>query len=1148
MSGSGSLVQSGPGTLRLAGTVSGFTGAYLLSGGTLELTNPSSLASSSTVQFASGSTATLQVDGAITTPAVISGLNTGDVIDLAGLTFNGNTTPVVSGSQVSVTEGTTTEVLTIAGAAFTSFTLASDGRSGTVLTGSSAQPVVSSGATLVVSSGVTSANVVVRPGGTLDVLRGGTAQFTAVSGIEIVLGTEASGGVASGGVQTVSSGGLVSGDAVSSGGAQTVLGGGIVRGGSVTSGASETVSSGGVASGVTVVGSQTVLAGGSASGTVVSANFFATGELVSGGIVTGTQLQGGEVIVEGAGAVGGSAVGTILSGFESFLYVYSGGVTTGTVISGPINEENVYASGSALGTTVSSGSLQIVAGGFTSGTVLVGGSQSITSGVALNDVVSSGATVTDNATLAFTESAGSTTIVSGTLSGSGSLVQSGPGTLKLAGTASGFTGGYLLSGGTLELTNPGSLASSSTVQFAAGSTATLQIDGTATTSAVISGLNTGDTIDLAGLTFSGSTTPVVSGSQVSVTEGTTTEVLTVAGASYTSFTLASDGHSGTLLTGSGTQPVVSSGATLVVSSGVTSANVLVRTGGTLDVLKGGTAQSTMLAGTEIVLGTEASGGVASGGVQTVSSGGVVSGDTVSSGGAQTVLGGGIVRGGSVMSGASETVSSGGVASGVTVVGSQTVLAGGSASGTVVSANFFATGELVSGGVVTGTQLQGGDVLVEGAGAVSGSAVGTVVTGTEGIVYVYGGGVTTGTVLSGSYGEESVYGSGSALGTTVNSGNTQYLYGGFTSGTVLVGGSQSITSGVALNDVVSSRGTVTDNATLAFTEAAGSSTTFSGTLSGSGSLVQSGPGTLKLAGTVSGFTGGYLLSGGTLELTNPGNLTSSSTVQFASGSTATLQVDGAITTPAVISGLNAGDIIDLAGLSFVSSGGISVSGNSVTVSEGGASETLTIAGASFFPGFTDMADASGGTDLTIACYCTGTLIATPQGERPVESLAIGDTLVTASGAHRPIRWIGRRSYAGRFLAANPAVQPIRFRAGSLGGGLPHRDLLVSPEHAMFIDGVLVPARCLVNGVTIKQERDCKRVDYFHVELAAHDVIFAEGAPSETFVDDDSRGVFHNAAEWNGPSDGPARYYAPRVENGFALQAVRDRLSVLAEQAA
>ena len=76
----------------------------------------------------------------------------------------------------------------------------------------------------------------------------------------------------------------------------------------------------------------------------------------------------------------------------------------------------------------------------------------------------------------------------------------------------------------------------------------------------------------------------------------------------------------------------------------------------------------------------------------------------------------------------------------------------------------------------------------------------------------------------------------------------------------------------------------------------------------------------------------------------------------------------------------------------------------------------------------------------------------------------------------------------------------------------RDLLVSPCHAMFLDGLLIPASSLVNGTTIRQESWVERVEYVHIELAEHDVIFAEGAPSETFLHDDSRNVFQNASEF------------------------------------
>ena len=184
---------------------------------------------------------------------------------------------------------------------------------------------------------------------------------------------------------------------------------------------------------------------------------------------------------------------------------------------------------------------------------------------------------------------------------------------------------------------------------------------------------------------------------------------------------------------------------------------------------------------------------------------------------------------------------------------------------------------------------------------------------------------------------------------------------------------------------------------------------------------------------------------------------------------------------------------------------------------------------------------------VACYARGTLIATPAGEIAVEDLAIGDPVTTAAGAAEPVRWIGRRSYAGRFLAGRRHLLPIVFRAGSLGSGLPRRDLRVSPAHAMLLDGLLVPASCLVNGTSIVQDAACRRVDYLHIELARHDVILAEGAPSETFLDDDSRGLFHNAGEYRALyPDEPAagRYCAPRVESGFALEAIRQRLDAIA----
>ncbi|HEY0909032.1 MAG TPA: Hint domain-containing protein, partial [Bradyrhizobium sp.] len=185
---------------------------------------------------------------------------------------------------------------------------------------------------------------------------------------------------------------------------------------------------------------------------------------------------------------------------------------------------------------------------------------------------------------------------------------------------------------------------------------------------------------------------------------------------------------------------------------------------------------------------------------------------------------------------------------------------------------------------------------------------------------------------------------------------------------------------------------------------------------------------------------------------------------------------------------------------------------------------------------------------VACYAAGTLIRTDRGEIAVEALAIGDHVVTASGEARPIHWLGKRSYGGRFIMGRKDILPICFKAGALDDNVPHRDLWVSPHHAMYCEGVLIEAKDLVNGVSVVQAESVERVEYFHIEFETHDVIIAEGALSESFVDDDSRGMFHNAHEYqvlypDTPNE-PARFYAPRLEHGYEVEAARRRIELRA----
>src|SRR5947209_1636682 len=134
-----------------------------------------------------------------------------------------------------------------------------------------------------------------------------------------------------------------------------------------------------------------------------------------------------------------------------------------------------------------------------------------------------------------------------------------------------------------------------------------------------------------------------------------------------------------------------------------------------------------------------------------------------------------------------------------------------------------------------------------------------------------------------------------------------------------------------------------------------------------------------------------------------------------------------------------------------------------------------------------------------CYLRGTRIRTPDGERRIEGLKIGDPVVTLSGESKPIKWIGRQRFKKSSERWPRDFEPVRISRFALDERSPHRDLYVSPNHAIYIDGVLIPAKYLVNGLNITQSAPeaADVIEYLHIELFDHDVIYAEGATAETF---------------------------------------------------
>ncbi len=135
-----------------------------------------------------------------------------------------------------------------------------------------------------------------------------------------------------------------------------------------------------------------------------------------------------------------------------------------------------------------------------------------------------------------------------------------------------------------------------------------------------------------------------------------------------------------------------------------------------------------------------------------------------------------------------------------------------------------------------------------------------------------------------------------------------------------------------------------------------------------------------------------------------------------------------------------------------------------------------------------------------CFLRGTTLSTPTGEINVEELSVGDLITTVNGEAMPIRWIGRRTYnPARYFAAEN-VMPIRIRRHALDRKVPHCDLYLSPGHALLVEGVLIRVMDLVNGASIAPAlpEGIEIIEYFHILLDGHQVIFAQGAPTETLL--------------------------------------------------
>jgi autotransporter passenger strand-loop-strand repeat protein len=564
--------------------------------------------------------------------------------------------------------------------------------------------------------------------------------------------------------------------------------------------------------------------------------------------------------------------------------------------------------------------------------------------------------------------------------------------------------------------------------------------------------------------------------------------------------------------------VVSAGTYLEIGSGAVAIDTLVKDGGYETVFSGGIATSTTIraGGYELVSsgGTALDPGVKDGGYLGIGPGGITSSAAVSGGGTMIVSAGGIavdttsagaavlsvtdlVTSGQTISGVTVAssslldVGSGGTALATTVVGGgvETVSSGGTVSGTVVSSG--ATLDILAGGSAAGTTVESGGTFVVLAG---GTATFTLISsgGLAAVDQVVSNGQVSSGLVADTVTSVYVLAGGVTSGTTVMSGGTEVVSAqGSEIGSVVSAGGYELISGNSVNAVVS-----------------GSAVIQGGSVSG---LTVTGGGSVQVQDAILGFS---VLSGTTI--TGSGTLTVSDGNDLAGsvffGDEGALVLSSTAMPFATLSGFNETTSIDLAAVPYSATYTSNFADDNLVIKEGGQSYVLQFAGTFRHEQFVISADPQGGTLITLVdppCFVAGTLIATPSGAVAVEDLSLGDTVLTAGGEAAPIIWRGCRRVDCNRHADPVRIRPVCIRVDAFGPFRPTRDLFLSPDHAIFAAGVLIPVRHLINGRSVVQVK-ADEVAYYHLELPRHALILAEGLAVESYLDTGDRGAFAGTA--------------------------------------
>ena len=326
------------------------------------------------------------------------------------------------------------------------------------------------------------------------------------------------------------------------------------------------------------------------------------------------------------------------------------------------------------------------------------------------------------------------------------------------------------------------------------------------------------------------------------------------------------------------------------------------------------------------------------------------------------------------------------------------------------------------------------------------------------------------------------------------------------GTVTLGNLTEITVGGTLNisatGVLNQSGGTVDPSAVNNSGRAGGA----GAISATASVVNTG--TLFAASGAETMTAPAITGTGVLRvdadgdlILNVGSIVTTQTVTFTAA-TGTLTIGSLAGFAATIGNFNAGDAILVPGAT-VATTNFDPATHVLTLFDKSATEVGTLQfGASVTNGSTISVNG------VTPCFAAGTRVSTRRGEVPVEALRVGDMVqLLPAGCFAPVTWLGHRTVDCRRHPEPRKVRPVRVSAGAFGLGRPVWDLFLSPDHAIFVNDVLIPVKLLTNGTTIAQVA-VDEVTYWHVELPRHAVLLADGLPAESYLDTGDRGNFAN----------------------------------------